>query len=50
MYLRIPSVLVPVLALLVCVSAYADINLTNGADIDMTGSTGSTIIFSDGSV
>ena len=30
------------------VSAMADITLNAGADIDMTGSTGSTIIFDDG--
>ena len=32
------------------VSAMADITLTNGADLDMNGSAGSTIIFQDGSV
>ena len=31
------------------VSAMADITLTNGADLDMNGSAGSTIIFQDGS-
>ena len=32
------------------VSAMADITLTNGADLDMNGSAGSTIIFQDGSM
>ena len=32
------------------VSATADITLNNGADINMTGSPGSTIIFPDGTI
>jgi len=47
---RYSLVLISALSLMVCVSATADINLTNGADLNMNGSSGSTIIFEDGSV
>ncbi|MFP6583973.1 MAG: hypothetical protein VCD00_15650 [Candidatus Hydrogenedentota bacterium] len=36
-------VLVPALSFVLCVSAIADITMTNGADINMNGSTGSTV-------
>ncbi len=47
---RSTLVLIPALSFVLSVSAMADINMTNGADINMNGSTGSTIIFPDGTV
>ena len=47
---RSSLVLIPALSFVLSVSAIADITLNNGADIDMTGSPGSTIIFEDGTV
>ena len=40
----------PAVLLSLSVSAVADIILTNGADLNMNGSAGSTIIFSDGTI
>jgi len=42
--------LIPALSFVLSVSAMADITLNNGADINMTGSPGSTIIFPDGTI
>jgi hypothetical protein len=42
--------LIPALSFVLSVSAIADITLNNGADINMTGSPGSTIIFPDGTI
>jgi hypothetical protein len=43
-------VLIPALSFVLSVSAMADITLNNGADINMNGSAGSTIIFFDGTI
>ena len=42
--------LIPALSFVLSVSAIADITLNNGADINMNGSPGSTIIFPDSTV
>ena len=47
---RSTLVLIPALSFVLSVSAMADLTMTNGADINMNGSTGSTIIFPDGTV
>ena len=47
---RSSLVLIPALSFVLSMSAIADITLNAGADINMTGSPGSTIIFPDGSV
>ena len=40
----------PIFILFLSLSAMADITLNAGADLNMTGSAGSTIIFSDGTI
>ena len=47
---RSSLVLIPALSFVLSVSAIADITLNNGADINMNGSPGSTIIFPDGTI
>ena len=48
--LRRCDLYLPVLFLCLSMSAVGEITLNNGADLDMRGSTGSTIIFPDGTV
>ena len=47
---RSSLVLIPALSFVLSMSAMADITLNNGADINMTGSPGSTIIFPDSTI
>ena len=48
--LRRYDLYLPVMFLCLSMSAVGDITMTNGADLDMNGSTGSTVIFPDGTV